>query len=118
MAPPRSGERYIADAVWMPNSSELLYIVTVNTDHTTMRAERSEIWHYDLGEKSIDLLYDLPGDLVFGDPWFELAPAPWSPDGSSVVVKDGPFFSLLNIETGVLTPLTEGGVLLGTVTLP
>jgi hypothetical protein len=118
MAPIDSASRNIADAVWLPNSSELLYIVTVNSDHTTMRSERSEIWHYDLGEKSIDLLYDLPGDFVFGDPRFELAPAPWSPDGSSVVVKDGGSFMLLNIETGKLTPLTEGGVLLGTITLP
>jgi hypothetical protein len=118
MAPSDSASRYVKDAVWLPNSSELLYIVTVNTDLTTMRAERSEIWHYDLGSKVIELLYDLPGDLIFGDPWFELAPAPWSPDGSSVVVKDGGSFMLLNVETGVLTPLTEGGVLLGTITLP
>jgi len=96
----------------------MLYIVQLDTDKTTVAKERSEIWRYDIIDQTFGMLFDLPGEFYFGDPWFELAPAPWSPDGKSVVIKNGQSFSLLNIETGEVTPPTEGGSLLGTITLP
>jgi hypothetical protein len=118
VAPLDSAIRSLKDSVWLPDSRGLLYIVHLNNDRTTTAYERSEIWRYDITSQSFEMLFDLPGEFDFGEPRFELAPPPWSPDGSSVVVKDGGSFLLLNVETGDLTPLTEGGVLLGTITLP
>ncbi|MDF1500588.1 MAG: hypothetical protein P1P76_08970 [Anaerolineales bacterium] len=118
MAPVDSATRAITDSVWQPEGDAIYYIVQLNTDKMTIAKERSEIWRFDLAAQSFEMLYNLPGELYFGEPRFELAPASWSPDGKRVIVKDGPRISKLNIETGELTLLTEGGVLLGTITLP
>jgi hypothetical protein len=119
MAPPKSGDRYIGDSVWLPIEEGLLYMVHLDTDHTNQSPEESEVWMYSLSDHSFSRLYVLPGVQYFGDPRFDLKePGYWSPDGRSVIISDWDTLSLLNIETGELTPLTEGGILLGEITLP
>jgi len=94
-------------------------MVLIDTDGTNQSPEQSELWLYRLDDQSIEKLFDLPGAQYFGDPRFDLQePGYWAPDGGSIVVSDWNTFSLLNISTGTLTPLTEGGILLGTITLP
>jgi hypothetical protein len=94
-------------------------MVHVDTDHTNQTAEKSELWLYRLADQSFHKLFELPGAQYFGDPRFGVEePGYWSPDGESIVISDWETFSLLNISTGQMTPLTEGGILLGTLTLP
>ena len=94
-------------------------MVHVDTDHTNQSPEESELWLYRLADQTFHKLFELPGVQYFGDPWFGVEePGYWSPDGESIVISDWETFSLLNITTGQMTLLTEGGILLGTLTLP
>lgn len=111
-------DRFLGDSAWLPDSSGLLYAIHVGVDQETLRAERTEIWRHDLTSKGFEKLYEFRGELYFGDPRFEHSPAPWSPDGRYVAMKEiGGGIYKLEVETGELTLLSEGGVLLGSVHL-
>ena len=119
MALPRSGVRYVRDSVWLPDSDGFLYMIHVDTDPANQTAEQSELWMYHLADQSFHRLFELPGAQYFEDPRFYLEETGYrSPDGGSIIISGWNTFSLLNIETGEMVPLTETGILLGTITLP
>jgi len=111
---------YLGESTWLPDGAGILYSVELETDHSNNESDEREVWVFDIRTQEFERIgrYDLP--LRFGSVHYDNVryTPPWSPDGSSVVVSVGEQYYLLNIETGDLTPLTEGGVLLGTITLP
>jgi len=111
---------YLGESAWLPDSSGILYMVELETDGSNNETDEREIWTFDIPTRQFRFLgrYNLP--LRFGDnhPITNENPPPWSPDGSSVVMSVGEQYYLFNVETAELTPLTEGGILLGAITLP
>ena len=112
--------RFLADSAWLPESQGLLYVVFCTPSPGVDEEEHSEIWYYEIASEEVRILGDYPGSLSFGNPINVSIsnPPPWSPDGSSVVMSVGEQYYLFNVETAELTPLTEGGILLGAITLP
>jgi len=120
VAPIDSASRSLGDSTWVLDNSAILYIVHIDTTKTNNEPEESEIWRYDLMSQRFEKLSGpLQGVLYFGDGWFRYpSPAPWSPDGRYVAMKEiGGGIYKLEVETGELTLLSEGGVLLGSVHL-
>ena len=118
---PQGFNRYLSDSAWLPDNRGLVYFVHAGTNQETLRAATTEFWLFDLSIGSFEYLNQHQGELFIGEDSHQsqIAPPPWSPDGSSVVVGNySNEFFLLNVETGELTPLTEGGTLLGAITLP
>jgi len=111
---------FLDESTWLPDSAGMLYSVGLETDSSNVILDAREIWVFDIRTQEFELIgrYDLP--LRFGSVHYDNVryTPPWSPDGSCVVVSVREQYYLLNIETGDLTPLTEGGVLLGAITLP
>ena len=118
---PRSDEYwYLGDAAWLPDGSGLLYLVELETNRSNHVTDEREIWLYDIETQMFDFVGRYEIRLGFGNNSIDSAryPPPWSPDGSSVVMSVGEQYYLFNVETAELTPLTEGGILLGAITLP
>ena len=117
---PFDSDRILGDSAWDPLSEAIFYVVHIDTVWTNYEREESEIWRYDLMSQRFEKLSGpLQGVLYFGDGWFRYpSPAPWSPDGRYVAMKEiGGGIYKLEVETGELTLLSEGGVLLGSVHL-
>lgn len=110
--------RFVSDSAWGSESDKLFFIVHVNYDTDTIDIEESEIWELDVFNRSINLLFNIPGEVYFGEPRLSLESGYWDPDGENIVVKTDQSFSLLNINTGQLNSLHYNGHLHGIITLP
>jgi len=121
-APPdmASFNRRLGHSAWDPLSEAIFYIVHIDTVRTNNEPEESEFWRYDLMTQRFEKLFGpLPGVFHFGELWYMYQPsAPWSPDGRYVAMKEiGGGIYKLEVETGELSLLSEGGMLLGSVHL-
>ncbi len=117
---PLGSSRFLGNSAWDPLSESIYYVVHINTFPRNNEPEESEIWRYDVATQRFEKLAGpMPGVLHFGEEWYMYQPpAPWSPDGRYVAMKEiGGGIYKLEVETGELSLLSEGGVLLGSVHL-
>ena len=112
--------RYLIGSAWLPNGGAMLYEVLIIDDSSNYNNDETEIWVFNIQSHQLELVGTYGYSLHFGDYNADSVryPPPWSPDGSSVVMSVGEQYYLFNVETAELTPLTEGGILLGAITLP
>jgi hypothetical protein len=112
------GRAFLIGSAWTPDSKGILYIIHIETYGYNAQAEETEIWLYDVATREFTKLARYIGLYEFRRlrPWKNMPI--WSPDGEYVVLESVGEISLFSVETGELQLLTEGGKLLGAITLP
>jgi hypothetical protein len=111
------GDQVLHDAAWLEDSSGLLYIVGINTVYTNNETDETEFWLLDLDSMELEKIGRYPRKYSYSK-FTEIHYRPgWSPKGDQIVLYGGGNYFLLSISSGEITPLTEGGVILGEIDL-
>ena len=88
-----------------------------NTVYTNHETDETEFWLLDLESMELEKVGRYPQNYSYSKyTSINIRPI-WSADGDQVVLYSRENYFLLSISSGEITPLTEGGVILGEIDL-